>query len=153
MVSTILSHSPGGASSKLCTHMAQIFRNGEHLSKYDYGPEINLKVKAHTMLDLEIVKLHILFSSERQCSRTDDLIFTGLRDVSSRALQHVECGCSNCAHRRRQRWICCQERHRHLSFTTSKRCHELPGILANQSILIRCVKRVELPWFNKVSTY
>jgi len=44
MVSTILSHSPGGASSKLCTHMAQIFRNGEHLSKYDYGPEINLKV-------------------------------------------------------------------------------------------------------------
>ena len=101
MVSTILSHSPGGASSKLCTHMAQIFRNGEHLSKYDYGPEINLKVKVHTMLDLRIIKLRILFSSERQCSRTDDLIFTGLRDVSSRALQHVECGCSNCAHRRR----------------------------------------------------
>ena len=58
MVSTILSHSPGGASSKLCTHMAQIFRNGEHLSKYDYGPEINLKVKVHTLLDLGIIKLH-----------------------------------------------------------------------------------------------
>ena len=28
-VSTFLSHSPGGASSKLCTHMAQIFRNGD----------------------------------------------------------------------------------------------------------------------------
>ena len=76
MVSTILSHSPGGASSKLCTHMAQIFRNGEHLSKYDYGPEINLKVKVHTMPDLGIFKLHILFfSSERQYSRMDDLIF------------------------------------------------------------------------------
>ena len=44
MIPAIMTHMPAGVSTKTMTHLAQMFRNGEHFSKYDHGREGNLKV-------------------------------------------------------------------------------------------------------------